>query len=100
VLNTFGQCADHIEWVRLGSAGFQAAGRNSYGDLGKAIGGGMPGFPNLSDEEIAAVIAFERIRFGGGNVDEVLTNCGLVEAAPAEGDAPATGADAPAMSEG
>ncbi len=100
VLNTFGQCADHIEWVRLGSAGFQAAGRNTYGDLGKPIGGGMPGFPNLSDEEIAAVISFERIRFGGGNVDEVLTNCGLLEAAPAAGDAPATGADAPTMSEG
>ncbi|HEY5652717.1 MAG TPA: c-type cytochrome [Acidimicrobiia bacterium] len=100
VLNTFGQCADHIEWVRLGSAGFQAAGRNTYGDLGRAIGGGMPGFLNLSDEEIAAVIAFERIRFGGGSVDEVLTNCGLVEAAPEEGDVPATGADAPAMSEG
>lgn len=79
VLNTFGSCADHVEWVRLGSAGFQADGRNTYGDLGTNIAGGMPGFPNLTEEEIASVVAFERIRFGGGNPDEVLTNCGLVE---------------------
>lgn len=100
VLNTFNQCSDHIEWVRLGSAGFLAAGRNTYGDLGTTVGGGMPGFPNLSDEEIAAVIAFERIRFGGGGVDDVLANCGLVEAAPAEGeDAPADQAPADEMPE-
>lgn len=104
VNNTFNQCSDHIEWVRLGSAGFLAAGRNTYGDLGTNVGGGMPGFPNLSDEEIAAVIAFERIRFGGGAVDAELTNCGLVEAAPAEGEeAPAGDMDempAEGMSEG
>jgi hypothetical protein len=87
VNNTFSSCSDHIEWVRLGSAGFLAAGRNTYGDLGTTVGGGMPGFPNLSDEEIAAVIAFERIRFGGGAVDAELANCGLIEAA----DAPADG---------
>ena len=92
VNNTFSQCSDHIEWVRLGSAGFLAAGRSTYGDLGTTVGGGMPGFPNLSDEEIAAVIAFERIRFGGGAVDAELANCGLVEAA----DAPAEGEEAPA----
>ena len=92
VNNTFSQCSDHIEWVRLGSAGFLSAGRNTYGDLGTNVGGGMPGFPNLSDEEIAAVIAFERIRFGGGAVDAELANCGLIEAA----DAPAEGEEAPA----
>jgi hypothetical protein len=63
----------------------------------------MPGFPNLSDEEIAAVIAFERIRFGGGAVDAELANCGLIEAAPAEGEAPAGdagGMPADGMTEG
>jgi hypothetical protein len=92
VNNTFSQCSDHIEWVRLGSAGFLAAGRNTYGDLGTNVGGGMPGFPNLSEEEIAAVIAFERIRFGGGAVDTELAACGLVEAV----DAPAEGEEVPA----
>ena len=94
VLTTFNSCSDHIEWVQLGSAGFQAAGNTTYGDLGKPIAGGMPGFPNLSEEEIASVVAFERIRFGGGNADEVVTDCGLLEAAapaPADG-APADGA--------
>ncbi len=99
VLNTFGACSDHIEWVRLGSSGYLAAGRNTYGDLGTSVGGGMPGFPNLSDEEIAAVIAFERIRFGGGAVDAELANCGLIEAADAEGEAPADEASDP-MTEG
>lgn len=87
VLLTFGGCADHIEWVRLGSAGFQADGRSTYGDTGKSIGGGMPGFASLTDEELASVVAFERIRFGGGSADEVLTDCGLVEAALEEGAA-------------
>ncbi len=99
VLNTFGACSDHIEWVRLGSSGYLAAGRNTYGDLGTSVGGGMPGFPNLSDEEIAAVIAFERIRFGGGAVDAELANCGLIEAADAEGEAPGDEASDP-MTEG
>ena len=89
VLNAFGSCSDHIEWVRLGSAGFQAAGRNTYGDINKPIGGGMPGFPNLTDEEIASVTAFERIRFGGGEPDAVLTDCGLLQAAaPTDTTAP------------
>ncbi|HSN57184.1 MAG TPA: c-type cytochrome [Candidatus Sulfomarinibacteraceae bacterium] len=98
VLNTFGSCTDHIEWVRLGSAGFQAAGRNTYGDLGTTIGGGMPGFPNLTDEEIAAVVSFERIRFGGGNPDEVLTNCGLLE--PEGEETPEDGTTDTTMPEG
>lgn len=92
VLTTFSSCSDHIEWVRLGSAGFQADGRNTYGDINKPIGGGMPGFANLTDEEIASVISFERIRFGGGEPDAVLTDCGLLEAAaPTDTTAPAEG---------
>jgi hypothetical protein len=102
VLTTFSSCTDHIEWVRLGSAGFQAAGLTTYGDLAKPIAGGMPGFPSLTDEEIASVVSFERIRFGGGNPDEVVTDCGLVEAAPEEGAPPADGApeDGPPPADG
>ncbi len=80
VLNTFGACTDHVEWVSLGSAGFTSAGRSTYGDPGKPIGGGMPGFAaSLSEEQIASVAAYERVRIGGGNPDEVLADCGLVE---------------------
>ena len=92
VLTTFSSCSDHLEWVHLGSAGFQAAGRNTYGDINKPVGGGMPGFANLTDEEIASVVSFERIRFGGGDPTTVLTDCGLLEAAaPADAAAPAGG---------
>jgi mono/diheme cytochrome c family protein len=81
VLLTFGSCADHVEWVLLGSSGFQAAGRSTYGDIAKPIAGGMPGYPALSAEDLAAVVAFERAIFGGGNPEEVLVDCDLVEGA-------------------
>jgi mono/diheme cytochrome c family protein len=84
VLVTFGSCSDHIEWVLLGSSGFQAEGRSTYGDVAKPIQGGMPGHASLSDEQLASVVSFERVVFGGGNADEVLVDCGLV--APPEGD--------------
>jgi mono/diheme cytochrome c family protein len=84
VLTTFGACADHIEWVSLGSQGFLDAGRGSYGDPDKPINGGMPAFGNtLSPEQLASVAAFERVRFGGADPQQTLTDCGL---APAEGE--------------
>lgn len=83
VLTTFGACADHEQWVSLGSAGW---GQATYGDTNKPVGGGMPGFAgSLSDEQIAAVAAFERARFGGGDPDTVLSDCGLVEPGDGEG---------------
>ncbi|HJU80442.1 MAG TPA: c-type cytochrome [Acidimicrobiia bacterium] len=91
VLGTFSSCVDHIDWVAKGSAGFQAEGASTYGDTGKPINGGMPGFAgSLSAEQIAAVAAFERVRLGAGDPATVLADCGLVAAeAPAEGEVPA-----------
>ena len=86
VLTTFGSCADQIEWIQLGSAGFVAAGRDTYGDTGKTINGGMPGHSSLTAEQLAAVAAFERVRFGRGDAETVLADCGLAEAP--EEDAP------------
>jgi mono/diheme cytochrome c family protein len=84
VLTTFGACEDHIEWVTLGSSGFQAAGQTTYGDTSKPINGGMPAFGSgLSAEQLASVAAFERVRFGGADPEQALTDCGL---APAEGE--------------
>jgi mono/diheme cytochrome c family protein len=81
VLTTFGRCADHEEWVRLGSNGFQAAGETTYGDTNKPVGGAgiMPAHASLTDEQLASVSAFERVRFGGGSPDVVLADCGLTE---------------------
>ncbi|HJU51923.1 MAG TPA: c-type cytochrome [Acidimicrobiia bacterium] len=87
VTGTFSSCLDHIDWVAKGSSGFQAEGASTYGDTGKPINGGMPGFAgSLSAEQIAAVSAFERVRLGGGDAATVLADCGLVAA---EGEAPA-----------
>jgi mono/diheme cytochrome c family protein len=60
---TFPDEADHAEWIRTGSGPF--AGQ-PYGDPDRPGGqrgpatGAMPGFANLSDEEIEAVVLYER----------------------------------------
>lgn len=77
VMTTFGACTDHIEWVTLGSGGWPDS---TYGDTSKPVGGGMPAFSgSLSAEQIAAVVAFERVRFGGADPEATLVDCGLAE---------------------
>ncbi|MGH8942055.1 MAG: c-type cytochrome [Acidimicrobiia bacterium] len=91
VITTFGSCTDHIEWVTLGTEGFQQEGRATYGDTGKPVGGAgtMPQFGStLTEEQLAAVVAFERVRFGGADPAETLTACGLAPAEGEEGEAP------------
>lgn len=94
VLTTFGSCSDHIEWVTIGTPGFQAEGRSTYGDTNKPVGGAgvMPPHASLSEEQLAAVSAFERVRFGGGDTDAVLSDCGLAEDAEG-GDEAGEGAE-------
>jgi hypothetical protein len=53
----------------------------------------------LSDEQLAAVTAFERVRFGGATPEETLVDCGLVEAEGEEGEAPADGEEGEAPAE-
>lgn len=65
VTQVFPDPAGHIAWVKGGS---QSVGvGNPYGDpaAGRVAKGGMPGFANLSDAEIEAVVAYERAEFGG-----------------------------------
>ena len=92
---TFSSCVDHIEWVTKGTRGFESEGRSTYGDLNKPVGGAglMPGFgATLTPEQIGAVSAFERVRFGGVAAEQALADCELVEAAPeGEEGAPALG---------
>jgi mono/diheme cytochrome c family protein len=64
VVKTFPVEDDHISWVNTGSAPFKGKG---YGDPNReggqhiAASGGMPGFQGkLTDEEIAAVVTYER----------------------------------------
>jgi mono/diheme cytochrome c family protein len=89
VTTTFSSCLDHVEWVRLATNGFREADRATYGDLAKPVGGGgfMPGFTTLTDEQLASVAAFERIRFGGADPDQTFVDCGLVGGEePADGE--------------
>lgn len=95
VLTTFGSCTDHVEWVTLGSVGFAGG---TYGDTAKTVAGGMPSFGSaLSAEQIAAVAAFERVRFGGGDPDSVLADCGLADEEPS-GESTTEGDSAPEAS--
>lgn len=86
VTTTFSSCADHIEWVALGADGFRAQGRSTYGDTQRPVSA-MPGFGGrLSEEQLAAVVAYERVRFGGADQSEVAVDCGFVEDEDVEPD--------------
>jgi len=81
VLQTFSACTDHVEWVAIGGTEWPSG---IYGDTGKPVGGVgvMPGYQStLSDQEIAAVSLYERVAFGGEDITEAESACGLVEAA-------------------
>jgi mono/diheme cytochrome c family protein len=103
ILATFPSCADHVKWVQLGSGGWQAQVGAEYGAQGALSKGGMPNYDDsLSDEDLRSVIVFERVRFGGADLDETLIDCGLVvpelpaegEDAPADGEEPTEGTEA------
>ena len=80
VSTTFPTCADHAKWIQLGSAGWQAEVGPTYGAEDTVSIGGMPGFQGkLTEDELYAVVVFERVVFGGGNTEEVLIDCGLIE---------------------
>ena len=62
VLETWPDYRDHMMWVRLGSTGWPS---DTYGATDNPVNGGMPGFADLSDEELAQVVLYERVAFGG-----------------------------------
>jgi len=82
VLETFSSCTDHIDWVTVGSANWPDA---TYGDNNKAVlgfsGSPMPGYEGtFTPEEIASVVLYERVAFGGADVATEEVSCGLAEA--------------------
>ncbi len=84
LLTTFpeGACVDHQAWVGLGTAGWPDP---TYGANGTPVGsvGVMPGFgsgPNpLTPEQIAEVALYERVQFGGEDLEDALADCGFDE---------------------
>lgn len=80
VVVVFPSCDEHIDWVRVGTAGWtELTGRDSYGATEKPVGGfgQMPGFGGLSDTELAEVVLYERVAFGQQANPEAETDCGL-----------------------
>ncbi|MCB9387645.1 MAG: c-type cytochrome [Microthrixaceae bacterium] len=70
VVETFPSPAAQVAWVALGSAGFQDAGRSTYGATDKPIVGGMPGqLDSLDPTEIMDVVLAERTEFGQEEFD-------------------------------
>lgn len=64
VEQTFPEVADHIAWVRSGSIGTPQE-PTPYGSPDRPDGqrlskGGMPSFPNLTQEQVEAVVRYER----------------------------------------
>lgn len=68
VVETFPACEDHIRWVTLGSNGWRQQVGPVYGASEKPVGGAgiMQGFgAGLSEDQIRAVVLYERVQFGG-----------------------------------
>jgi mono/diheme cytochrome c family protein len=59
VLDTWPDFRDQMMWVRMGTDGWLGP---TYGAQAKPVGGGgnMPAHPQLSDEELAQVVLYER----------------------------------------
>lgn len=78
VLGTFpsGQCSPHLQWVTLGSSGWQTEVGNTYGANDSPVNGGMPAFGGqLDEEQLAQVVLYERVAFGGEDLGEAELGC-------------------------
>ncbi len=79
LLSTFPQdsCSTQVEWIALGTTGWP---ESTYGANEKPVGGSgavMPGFESsLSSEEMVAVALYERVAFGGQQLEDALLDCG------------------------
>lgn len=63
VLDTWPDYRDHLLWVKLGSTDWPA---DTYGATGVTKAGGMPGHADtLTEAELAEIVLYERIQFGG-----------------------------------
>lgn len=94
LLAIFPDAAAQIEWVIKGSDGFKSVG--AYGATNRPVAGGMPAWGGqLTATELASVVYYERIQFGGEaakNAEQLKT---AIESKklPAKFDTAATAAD-------
>ena len=71
------QHADHTKWIQLGSAGWQAEVDLPMVLKIQYLLVECKGQGKLTEDELYAVVVFERVVFGGGNTEEALSDCGL-----------------------
>ena len=70
--------AQHLSWVYLGTNGSRDLGIDRYGDPNRpegqrvtgSFGEGMPGFSELSTEDLVSVVYYERVVHGGLNSEQ------------------------------
>lgn len=78
VLDTWPSCSDHQDWIALGSERWKTERGPTYGADDATITNVMPAHDDsLTDTEIAAVAAFERVEYGEGDPATELAACGL-----------------------
>ncbi len=77
VRETYPDCATHRKWISLGSVLWREQVGETYGATQKPVVGAMPAFNKLTDGELAQIAVYERVRFGGGDLDTERTACGL-----------------------
>lgn len=78
VRETFPDCSDHVRWVSLGSRQWQDTVGPSYGAQENPIEGVMPAFgDSLTDEQLKQIALYERVRFGGADLENEKSSCGL-----------------------
>jgi mono/diheme cytochrome c family protein len=61
VTKTFPNFADHIAWVKNGSAALKG---QPYGATGKIATGGMPNHLDMPEADLIAVVCHERVTYG------------------------------------
>ena len=80
VRETWPSCDDHQDWIALGTERWKAERGPDYGAHDTPVTRVMPAHADrLTAEEIAAVAAFERVEYGGGDPATELAACGLTD---------------------
>ena len=80
VLDTWPDCADHQDWISLGSERWKIERGATYGANDAPVTKVMPEHATtLTSDEIAAVAAFERVEYGGGDQSTELEACGIAD---------------------
>ena len=77
VRETFPDCETHMQWIRLGSEGWKAEVGPTYGTREAAIDQVMPAFETLDELALRRIAMYERVRFGGGDIESERVACGI-----------------------